>query len=119
MNRGGAVTVTDSVVLTVPMAAVIVAVPALIAVTRPLVTVAPVGSELVQTTIAPVTGRPSRVVAAAVRVAVVPDRRVNGAGGEMTIAAGVLSTGGVEPPQLTASAMKTIRTQRFVISLCT
>src|ERR1700733_3582200 len=44
------VTVTDTLVLTEALAAVIVAVPTLMAVTRPLLTVATVGSELVQMT---------------------------------------------------------------------
>jgi hypothetical protein len=110
-SRRRAVTVTDSVVLTVALAAVIVVVPTLIAVTRPLLTVATVGSELAQRTTAPLTGRPSRVVTAAERVAVVPETRDNGVGGEIAIAAGVLSGGaaGPEPPQLAASTRRTIR----------
>jgi hypothetical protein len=103
------VTVTDTFALAEPLVAVIVEVPALSAVSCGPLMMATAGSELVQLTDAPVIACPSRAVADAESVVVVPDVVVNAGPGVIAIATGVLSGAVVlwapeSPPQLIAAA---------------
>jgi hypothetical protein len=103
------VTVTETLALTDPLVAVIVAVPTWIAVSRGPVIAATAGLELVQTIDALVITWPSRAVADAVNVVVAPDVTVNAVDGVIEIVTAVLSGAVVpvdpeSPPQLAATS---------------
>ena len=81
-----------------PADAVTEAVPTRTAVMRPLVTVATCGFELVQLTVAPVTGAPLLVSTVAVTVTVLPEVIVTAPLAERVMVAGELSGGGGDDP---------------------